>query len=238
MNNGVDSKPVPILSTRRVKVAFFSLLLGWLLMVVAHTVLFRASLIYITDAQTQKVITDRNGVTEILTAPVKMTVLRKDILELGDAEYVLFTDSDGQRSLSGGYILRIGFPLQSFTFRYQFGLNAEGGSVVHTSGAFYVQGAHIPLVPNGLNFFIPYGGLRANPLLYILNTAIWGIAVYVLFVVNTRMRIQIHADRKRKKMKKQGRCVNCGYSIGSLPQCPECGTNQTHRKTKHIIPDG
>lgn len=238
MNNGVDSKPVPILSTRRVKVAFFSLLLGWLLMVVVHTVLFRVSRTYIADARVQEVITGHNGVTERLVAPVKVNVLGEDILELGESEYVLFTDPEGQRFLPGWDMFRIGFPLQSFDFRYKLGLNADGGSVVHTSGALYVQGAHIPLVPNGLNFFIPYGGLRANPLLYILNTAIWGIAVYVLFVVNTRMRIQIHADRKRKKMKKQGRCVNCGYSIGSLPQCPECGTNQTHRKTKHIIPDG
>lgn len=206
--------------------------MGWVLMVVVNTLLIEASYTLAPTAQTLEVVTDRPRVSKTFTAPIKVSVLGEDILEFGEYQYDLYTnhgDSQLAQAANDGY--QVGFPLRAFAYSYQFGVNADGGRYVHTPGALLVQGKHIPLVPNGFDFIIPYGGLWSKPLLYILNTAIWSVIAYLLLIVNTRMRLRIRAERKRKKMKRLGLCVKCGYRVGDFTTCPECGAEHARARS-------
>lgn len=224
---------------RVVREALVALLLGLIAMVVVNAILFEQSYSAAPTAANMKQDASDPAIASSFRSPLYIKGIDRSIYHFGEFQLIFYTQdekSDVIASEVNRY--RLGLPVRSLEFELYRSVHRDGSNSEKLVGAFSVHGKDVPLMPNGLEVKFPYGGFRQNPLMYLLNVVVWSAGAYVLLVVNTRMRLKIHRGRKHKRMEKQGRCVKCGYLIESLSQCPECGTNQTHRKTKHIIPDG
>lgn len=203
------------------------LLVSWVLMVGFHSLLIQFTSHLAPTAVSVNQETERPGVSKTFNAPVRVSVLRRDVFKLGEYRYDLYTEERQSQSFAryeDRY--RVGIPFRAFSYHFRRGTSADGAFRSVAEGAFVVHGQYVPLVPNGLEFVIPFGGLRTNPLLYLLNTLIWSVAGYLILIMNTRIRLRIRRERQHKRMRKQGRCVRCGYQLDGLVRCPECGSVQ------------
>lgn len=215
-------------ASRVVREALVALLLGLIAMVVVNALLFKLSYSAAPTAANMKQDASDPAITSSFRAPLYIKGIDTSIYHFGEYQLIFFaTDEEGDAVASEVNRYHLGFPVRSLELEWYRSSNRDESYREKIVGAFSIHGKDIPLMPNGLKVIFPYGGFRHNPLMYLLNVAIWSVGAYVLLIVNTRMRLGIRRDRKRKRMMKQGRCINCGYKMDDFQQCPECGEMQT-----------
>lgn len=111
-------------------------------------------------------------------------------------------------------IYRIGFPFESHMYRVR--------SVVSGSGQLPFDRSGLLRIPRVL--FIPSFEVPIRPLPIGLagNTLIWGLVAWVFWHIAFARRDRFRDKRLQHRIQ-QGLCVRCGYSVGRLGVCPECG---------------
>lgn len=214
-------------ASRFVREALTALLLGWLAMMLVNTLLFQRHYADASPAAAVSQATNDPSITGSFIYPIYIWGVDPSIYKFGELHSQFYAKSErpGVEKFDVR-LYRFGFPFHSLEYKLYTHIYIDGDTKGELSGAFMIQGKYVPLMPSGMDIVIPYGGFH-RPIPYILNTLAWSIIAYAILVVNTRLRIQIHRERKRKSMKKQGRCVKCGYQMDGLEQCPECGQKQT-----------
>lgn len=80
---------------------------------------------------------------------------------------------------------------------------------------------------------LEYPFLPLRPLLWgsLVNTAITAFGIS-LFVAVSRAVYDFPLGGRRRRRIKASRCVKCGYPLGSLAACPECGCRVHRRPTR------
>jgi hypothetical protein len=112
---------------------------------------------------------------------------------------------------------RFGWPLPALAFTY----DCTDRSSLHPSIAGFSGGIRVPGVTASVSN--PSGTLVSYALLpttvfalpFLIDSLLYGACVFVVVMVPVAAR---RAMRKRR-----GGCPSCGYTVGDLPICPECG---------------
>lgn len=203
------------------------MLLGLIAMVAVNGLLFKLAYSAAPTAANMKQETSDPAIASSFRSPLYIKGIDRSIYHFGEFQLIFFTlDEESDVIASEVSRWRLGVPVRSLELEWYRSVNRDGSHSEKIVGAFSVHGKHVPLMPNGLEIIFPFGGFRQNPLMYLLNVVIWSVGAYLLLIVNTRIRLGIRRDRKRKRMMKQGRCIKCGYKIDGFEQCPECGEMQ------------
>jgi len=116
-------------------------------------------------------------------------------------------------------------PVHGFTWespRYEWAIPIHD---LHTTR----NGAPIPVVD------IPFIPLRPILLGIVANSAFYGLFFASIWLVFRRIWRLLTGAKKRERFKR-GECFRCGYPLGDLGRCPECGTQRKFKKQKEEVP--
>lgn len=111
-------------------------------------------------------------------------------------------------------IYRIGFPFESHTYRVRAVVSGSGQLPFDRSGLLRIP--RVLFIPS---FEVP---IRPLPIGLAGNTLIWGLVAWIFWHIALARRDRFRDKRLQRRIR-QGLCVRCGYSVGRLGVCPECG---------------
>ncbi len=103
--------------------------------------------------------------------------------------------------------------------RYEWAIQLDN---LHT----FRNGTRIPVMDDAL--------LPLRPILFgtVANSVFYGLIFYAAFWIVLRRLWRLLTGAKKRERFKRGECIGCGYPLGDLGRCPECGIERKFRKTK------
>lgn len=136
----------------------------------------------------------------------------------------------------------VGWPLPSMygRIRYRLGEIPDPVAGFPWEGPRYEWGVRIPYIGHNHAFggspipafddpILPLRPILAGTL---LNTGFFALLFYAVWIVVRRLWHLLTGARARERFAR-GECIRCGYTLGDLVTCPECGHA---RKLKNPAP--
>jgi len=116
-------------------------------------------------------------------------------------------------------VVRVGYPFRALQYRIDTKVMTDGTSNTNVIGGVRVSGRYVPWILASGYFDVPYLPYWPG---FFYNILAWsGVAWVGKRLVHDRLKLAY--KKKRAKRRKLSLCLSCGYPIGDIRRCPECG---------------